>query len=620
MKKFYYLWPAVGLILTGCASDGPEDNSQKTPVDYTAKNYVTINMVTSSGLGLGTKADVNEDDYVSGSSNENEVDMVRFFFFDGDGDPTAVWVQNAAQEGETEFLSYIDWYPNAGNIDNTTIPSETVEKTLTATLGLNVPGGYENPELVVAILNPTAEILNLTEPGAVKLEGPSLETLQATINDYYTGLHNENFVMSNSAYVDKDEKGQDYAVYATSINTDEDDVNCNFSSTIEGAEAHPLTIYVERVLARLDFMLNLSNDTEQVTADDGSTYTVYLVSTENVGQTESMPIYLKLLGWNITSTPTKSRLIKSIDAAWGANAVLGNLQPWNISELHRSFWAMNPNKNDYTYIYSNFNGPVGDNNLYPASGQAIPSGNDATTIYLQENASPYQATGATIQAPESPTQVVIAGQLVNADGSSISLAEYKFKKYTVNGLLNYLVGGDLRNLYYKTSVEGTDTYTQIGTGDIEFVTAQQLANGQYGVTAPADDADYYVYVVLSSTGKGKTWYFGEGDDAQPVGNFEAVNRFIVNQTNHVMVWNTGYTYYYFDVKHLGALGSPGYYGIVRNHIYQTTVSKIEGLGTPVYDPNQTIYPEKPEYNESIIQAQIKILQWRLVDQQYELDW
>ena len=87
-----------------------------------------------------------------------------------------------------------------------------------------------------------------------------------------------------------------------------------------------------------------------------------------------------------------------------------------------------------------------------------------------------------------------------------------------------------------------------------------------------------------------------------------------------MVWNTGMTYYYFDVKHLGASGSPAYYGIVRNHIYKTTVTSVTGLGTPVYDPDQIIEPEKPKYNESLIQADIRILQWRIVSQDYELEW
>ena len=61
-------------------------------------------------------------------------------------------------------------------------------------------------------------------------------------------------------------------------------------------------------------------------------------------------------------------------------------------------------------------------------------------------------------------------------------------------------------------------------------------------------------------------------------------------------------------------------GVVRNHIYETNITKIAGLGTPVYDPTKTIYPEKPENNDHFIAAQINILSWRVVKNDYELEW
>lgn len=101
---------------------------------------------------------------------------------------------------------------------------------------------------------------------------------------------------------------------------------------------------------------------------------------------------------------------------------------------------------------------------------------------------------------------------------------------------------------------------------------------------------------------------------------KAVNDYIFDRINHVRVWEGGQTYYFFDVKHLGAVNSVGEYGIVRNHIYRTTVNSIEGLGTPVYDPDQVIIPEQNEYDESIVTADIKILQWRVVESSYDIKW
>lgn len=84
------------------------------------------------------------------------------------------------------------------------------------------------------------------------------------------------------------------------------------------------------------------------------------------------------------------------------------------------------------------------------------------------------------------------------------------------------------------------------------------------------------------------------------------------------------TYYYFPIQHLGHMGKDGKNygknGVVRNHIYDSTITKLYGLGTPVYNPDETIYPEKPEDNDSYIAAQIKILSWRLVNNNVELEW
>ena len=84
------------------------------------------------------------------------------------------------------------------------------------------------------------------------------------------------------------------------------------------------------------------------------------------------------------------------------------------------------------------------------------------------------------------------------------------------------------------------------------------------------------------------------------------------------MWTNGFTYYYFDIKHLGT--SVGEYGVVRNHVYKSVVDGLTGLGTPVYNPDEVIYPEKPGDEDTFLAAQIKILSWRIVNGQYKLDW
>lgn len=72
-----------------------------------------------------------------------------------------------------------------------------------------------------------------------------------------------------------------------------------------------------------------------------------------------------------------------------------------------------------------------------------------------------------------------------------------------------------------------------------------------------------------------------------------VNAYLAKQIGHAQIHKGGLTYYYFPIRHLGNGGetNAGYYGVVRNHIYNCTITKIAGLGTAVYDPKEVIYPE-----------------------------
>jgi hypothetical protein len=83
-------------------------------------------------------------------------------------------------------------------------------------------------------------------------------------------------------------------------------------------------------------------------------------------------------------------------------------------------------------------------------------------------------------------------------------------------------------------------------------------------------------------------------------------------------WNGGAAYFYVDIEHFGA--EPQNVGIVRNNIYELSISKISGLGTPVYDPDEDIVPEKtPEEPSSFVAARINILKWKIVNQNVTLD-
>lgn len=624
MKKNYLLLPAIALLMASCSSEEPVGNDLQKPEYAAANGYMTINLRQATGTINGTKADDNpyvngDGDYEDGTGAESNITRVRFYFFNKDGVPFAV----RQDVVNNLYDNFIDWYPNSTEFGGP-VHNETVEKTLTATLGLTFSDEDERPYQVLAVANPTNEILSYTNlpadlPANMSTSCMSLSDLQGIVANYLPTSEDDPFVMSNSVYVDEGE-----AVYTTVLKEN------NFQSTpAEAAKPENVAkIYIERVLSRVDFGITIPK--ADLTGVEGTFYSLGGYDLNDGTGTETdedlVPeqVYVKFLGWNVTSTTTQSRLIKDIDAGWDEDLILGDDNPWYITQLHRSFWAINPN--NVGFNFGNFGNAPGTDLTVTPSGQFansldIPASGEYTITYLQENANPY-SDPQVAKAPASPSKVIIAAQLVGADGKPLTICEFQNVKYTLTGLKNQ-IAKQLNTLYYKTTTSDGSGWAQIGSNMITFTTTDPAGNLD-------GDKEYHVYAVLTTAAEGEEWaYSNDGKTFTPLtGNEEAeesatdaVNKYIRSKLTSIMIWNSGLTYYYFDIEHLGLDNEEiGFLGVVRNHIYRTTVTSVKGLGTPVYNPDLVIHPEKTENEETIIQFVIEPLSWRLVSSQYELNW
>ena len=591
--------------------------------DVQVTNYLTVSIVPTYSGGTRADGDNNKGDgvYRDGSTSEQQVNSIRFFFFDEDGNGTPVNVLTGS-DNTTKAVSYIDWThydSDLGNGDD----NETVEATITATLGLTIPEGAKEPEGMIAVINPTTEVESLTG----NEYGPSMSTVQQKAANYESGLTDHNFVMSNSVY-SATKENQPYAVNYTSL-IPVDNKPSYFQSSVEAAQANPVSIYVERVVARLDLIIDLNTDNAQ-TANGKTLYPVMKKVEDGDDMQVSIeingvvtPIYVQFLGWNVTSTPAKSYLVKMINPAWKTVDLFGAENPiWNTTEYHRCFWAMNPTLADSDYRYGNFGNPTGtetSNNFQPAQALPIPAAGKYTTTYMQENASPFDPDLAAA-TPAKPTQVILAAQLVDSKGNPIPLAEWGYKKYTQSDLLTYLVDNIISNgKFYKKEGSG---YVSLQPKDLAFVSAMQ----KYPEQLPQNAERYYSYVELNTTASKDEWFVKNGTSETPTdsdftsSSAQAINDYILQNVGYTLMWNTGWTYYYFDVRHMGLSKSVAYKGIVRNHIYEAIVSNLYGYGTPVCNPDEIIIPQAPEYEEILLSADIRILQWRVVSASYDIDW
>lgn len=576
----------ASLSMISCSNEDPMNggNSENGEVSYLAINIVQTPEASSRAEGDQIQGAPDNATYEEGLAKENHVESVRFYFFKADG--TAASVVNGTK-------SYYDWTPSseAGSMPN-------VEKVLTATIVLtNAKEPEDNiskdgyPAQVIAVLNP-----NTTELGAANL---SMSTLRAKMEDYASKANaaNPTFVMSNSVYLNGTTRIASSTIAAENVGTD--------PST---ALANPVNIYVERTVAkvRLNYATTFQPNADGLIPlkdkDDNPL-------TTKVGD-DDKPIFLKVNGWNVTATTAKGYLSKHVQASWASEPAASGFGTWqwNWAPYFRCFWAQNPAFNDAGQQYFSFNDIT---NNYTIGGEK-------NYLYTNENAGSQGAEGddsSDYTERKFPTQVIIAGQLVDATGSPLEVAEYAGSRFVgESNLLATMV--NFVNLYKITTVDGATVYTKITPADVKLITAFENGSAQEGQD---NKGRYYVELALTDAATASQWAISNLEGSSAVSADQIKNA--LRSVGHAKLWKTGMTYYYFKIQHLGNEGKAGNYGVVRNHIYDCSITNIAGLGTPVYDPNQTIWPEKPEPEEdAYIAAKINILSWRVVNSNVNLDW
>ncbi len=582
-----FLSMVAGLAFVGCSSE--EDIAPGNNGELSEPQFLTVNLVTNPTNGTrATRAGgdqhpgyPNGATYEEGLEAENKVTKVRFYFFDADGNAAKV------KRNGSEWVNYLEWENNVTEEEDNNMPN--VEKILTAQLIIETPKEDKVPDKIVAIINPMT-----VDPNPER----SLASLIGVTHDAKTAITSGNFLMSNSTYA-KD-KVKQMAVSAVG----------KIKKTPGEALNDPVDIYVERAVAkvRLNSSLTPVEGTENIfkTSDDGSQK---VELDEATGEQE---IYVKFLGWNATAVSNKSRLVKEINPNWSSTLFGAGGTPWNWAEYCRCFWAINAESIVYEYgafVPNGESGQIEDNKF---QAQAKKKFDGTEWVYVNENASPYVSDITTSEgnSASTPTKVIISAQLVNKNGNPLEFAEYGSTRTTIEGLKNLFANNCG---LYKKNEDGT--FVKIRPNELTVKTATEAgetstADGKPDVNKPGR---YKSYVQLA-TDEDSKWYASNTEDAQPLTANEANAQ--LQGLGSAKVWKDGHTYYYFEIRHFGDK-----IGVVRNHIYDATITKLAGLGTPVYDPDEIIYPEKPEEGEeSFIAARINILSWRVVKNDVELNW
>jgi hypothetical protein len=179
--------------------------------------------------------------------------------------------------------------------------------------------------------------------------------------------------------------------------------------------------------------------------------------------------------------------------------------------------------------------------------------------------------------------------------------------YVGDVALKTAIANTLKYSIYSGVTSGETTeYTSLLPGDLTIVEANEAPVG-------SDIKAFEVFFQLSPEGLNKDWYEYQDGTYAPATDDEINTR--LAQIQPALKYEAGQTYYYTDIKHLGASGSTGEFGVVRNHVYQFNITDINGYGTPVFDKDTDFEtPQRPVDVETYVAAEINILSWRVVGQ------
>lgn len=506
--------------------------------------------------------------FEDGKPAENTVANARFYFFDNSGNAVTV-----GKAGETDINYYNVSNPSFSPSNPT---GDNVEETTTNAIVV-----LENktvwPTQMVVVLNP---------PTALDNASKSLTDLRG-IAAGYDSKASGTFVMSNSVYID----GANGKVDAVNV---EDHITNN----LEAAKGNPVTVYVERVLARVDVACTNSLETDKT--DGTGTQQNEINGYSGANGTNEIQAVIK--GWTLANRNAESHLLKSL-STWNNSSTItvgtGSwaFADWNAATNHRSYWAYTDDVTATKLENDSYDDILKDNSTF------------AETAYCQEN------TG------KGPATELVAIAELQVDGQKTDIAKYAGQYWTVDNLLTQFANQILAGkIYYKAATGEPTTVTALPAGVLKL----RPRNSTETSTVAAYEA---VLDLKAAYQTGYTFY------SDATGNDELQLTDVQDILNDykALYWHEGKTYYHTTIKH--TLNNLSKDGVVRNHLYDISLTGVSGLGTPIPgtssddedddpgtdDPDdKPIDPEDPDEEESFLAAEINILSWNVIGQNVEL--
>lgn len=391
----------------------------------------------------------------------------------------------------------------------------------------------------------------------------TLAQLEEKIADYATDRTTKGtFIMTNSVYKDGNK------VLGAVVQ------DANIAKSAAEALNNPVEIYVERVVAK-------------VRAQAGGTFTNN-GATANVDGTATT-FTINVTGIEVANIATTSYLFKNID---GIKDNAAYDWAWDATNK-RSYWETVPA--ELAYSNKSYTAIVGDSK--PAEGD-FDIANASWTEYIQPNTSAVK------------TSILVTAELLK-DGEPFNMVYLRGGYFTPDNALALIASYVANNNFWKST--GENSYSQLSASDFEWKNNEDL-----------DEASQVSwlerYEVVARVKDGFTLFQKDGDNYTPA-TADDINNLLKGKVDShpyvARVFTDGKCYYFVNIDQSSIAGAEAhtYDGVVRNHIYDLALNSIEGIGTPVFDPEDIIIPERPDDEELwYLSARVNVLAWKLVSQ------
>ena len=427
-----------------------------------------------------------------------------------------------------------------------------------------------NPASIVAIANLDGTMLtNLTK--SLTMDG--LKTLYGNWADA-AHTTSGNFVMANAVY----QNGSAIQIGAPVTDSD-------IFSTATAAQAHPVTISMEKNVAK-----------------------IHVVKSGNWGDTSEKlgdkSIVFEAEKWWIDHDPDLATLVKPLSAGYSWSDWSGTFT-WNDPTNFRSYWAAQfalPSQGKYLHRAVN-------------DGKAL----DAYA-YTNENAT-------TAANSDNATRILVQGSL-KVDGAATSLVLWQSGIYKQSDF-ETILANRLSWIYKKDGTPASgeaQKYKSVEKSDLTFT--YNSNDNDNKITLGGVEIENYestVTVAFASLGEGSLFKRNLDGTATALSAAEISSAL---EEVHVKFpfYKEGRTYYFFNVVHNKAYTyktdtaeEHPLYGVIRNHLYEISLTGVMGLGTPLpQDDSFDVVPQPVVDKNSYIAAEINILKYKEVDQEVVL--